>query len=156
MTLTATNILLAKMGQSDTPLRFSPANTKLRKLADNPEVITHIRETLARIDCPQSWHRRAPHRFVYSFDLLSGFSCPSAKDCLSRAIIGDNGRTSILDGPHTQWRCFSASQEAQYPGVFAKRAHNFATLREDEHSARGKGKREAIAARIQAALPDDA
>ena len=156
MTITATKILLAKMGQTDAPLRFSPANTKLRKLATNPEVITHIRNTLARIDCPQSWHRRAPHRFVYSFDLLSGFSCPGAKDCLSRAIVNENGRTIILDGPDTQWRCFSASQEAQYPGVFKKRAQNFATLRAVEQRARGKRQREAIAARIQSALPDDA
>ena len=156
MTLTATKILLPKMGCADTPLRFSSANTKLRKLAKNPEVVAHLREKLAKLDCPQSWHRRAPHRFVYSFDLLSGYSCPAAKDCLSRAIVNENGRTSILDGPYTQWRCFSASQEAQYPDVFKKRAQNFATLRAVEQRAKGKGKREAIAKRIQAALPDDA
>lgn len=156
MTLTATKILLGKMGKTDKPLRFSPANTKLRKLAENPEVITHIREKLANLDCPQSWHRRAPHRFVYSFDLLSGFSCPGAKDCLSRAIVDEQGKRSIQDGNHTRFRCFSASQEAQYDGVFQKRAQNFATLRAVEQSARGKAKREAIAKRIQAALPDDA
>ena len=156
MTLTATKILLAKMGKTDTPLRFSPANTKLRKLAENPEVIEHIRAKLAKIDCPQSWHRRAPHRFIYSFDLLSGFTCPGAKDCLSRAIVDEQGKRRIQDGQETRFRCFSASQEAQYDGVFQKRAQNFATLRAVEQSARGKGKREAIAKRIQAALPDDA
>lgn len=156
MTLTATKILLGKMGRNDKPLRFSSANTKLAKMATNPEVVEHIRGKLATLDCPQSWHRRAPHTFIYSFDLLSGYSCPGARDCLSRAIVNENGRTSILDGPDTQWRCFSASQEAQYPGVFKKRAQNFATLRAVEQHAKGKGKREAIAARIQAALPDDA
>tara|TARA_B100001123_G_scaffold222269_1_gene250382 strand:+ start:1741 stop:2640 length:900 start_codon:yes stop_codon:yes gene_type:complete len=156
MTITATKILLGKMGQTDAPLRFSSANTKLAKMAKNPEVVEHIREKLAKIDCPQSWHKRAIHTFIYSFDLLSGYSCPGAKDCLSRAIVDEQGKRSIQDGNHTRFRCFSASQETQYNGVFAKRAQNFATLRAVEQSARGKGKREAIAARIQAALPDDA
>jgi len=156
MSLTSTKILLRKMGQTDAPLRFSSANTKLRKLADNPEVVDHIREKLAKLDCPQSWYRRAPHRFVYSFDLLSGYSCPGAKDCLSRAIVDEQGKRRIQDGKETRFRCFSASQETQYPGVFKKRAQNFATLRAAEQRAKGKGKREAIAKRIQDVLPDDA
>ena len=70
--------------------------------------------------------------------------------------MNEQGKRSIQDGNHTRFRCFSASQEAQYDGVFQKRAQNFATLRAIEKRARGKGKREAIAKRIQDALPDDA
>ena len=50
---------------------------------------------------------------VYSFDLLSGFSCPFAKDCLSKATEDSEGKRTIKDGPHTKFRCFSASQEVQ-------------------------------------------
>lgn len=66
---------------------------------------------------------------VYTFSLLSGHTCPFAKDCLSKAVKGANGKTTVVDGPHTQFRCFSASQEALYPAVFAAREHNTNLLR---------------------------
>ena len=67
-------------------------------------------------------------RKIYSLDLLSGYSCPSANECLSKAIIVD-GKRKIKDGPNTKFRCFSASQEVQYNGVYNLRKHNFDTLR---------------------------
>ncbi len=63
-------------------------------------------------------------RKVFTFSLLSGHTCPYAKDCYSKAVKGDNGKTKIVDGPHTKFRCFSASQEALFPAVYTSRAEN--------------------------------
>lgn len=89
-------------------LKYSKANTKLRKL----NKVRALKKYLTG------------KRKVYSFDILSGWSCPAAKDCLSKAIEVD-GRRKIQDGKHTQFRCFSASQEAQYPDTYNKRKANF-------------------------------
>lgn len=84
-------------------LQFSPGsdNVKLRKLQE----LTGQR--------------------VYSFSLLSGFSCPFAMRCKSHAVQHEDGTRTIIDGPHTEFRCFSASQEAMYTGVYNQRRHNF-------------------------------
>jgi hypothetical protein len=87
-------------------LRFSEANTKLKKLYDVPAVQKHLKG-----------------RKIYSFDMLSGISCPGARDCKSRVVIR-NGKRQILDGAHTTFRCFSASQEALYTGVYNLRKSN--------------------------------
>lgn len=60
---------------------------------------------------------------VMSFSLLSGWTCPFAKTCLSKVIIKD-GVKQIKDGPHTEVRCFSASQEVLYPAVYNARKFN--------------------------------
>ena len=68
---------------------------------------------------------------VYSFSLLSGFSCPKALDCQTYAIKNKaTGKRTVLDGKHAEFRCFSAIQEAQYPSVYNQRKHNFDTLLE--------------------------
>jgi hypothetical protein len=68
---------------------------------------------------------------VYSFSLLSGFSCPKALDCQTYAIKDKaTGKRTVLDGKHAEFRCFSAIQEAQYPSVYNQRKHNFDTLLE--------------------------
>lgn len=108
-------------------LKFSPANTKLKKL------------------------EKKIHRKVYSLSLLSGHNCPFAKNCLSKAIVSlKNGKrvSRIQDGPHTEFRCYSASQENFYPAVYDYRKSNFDSLNglTTEH----------MAARIEAALPDRA
>lgn len=61
---------------------------------------------------------------VFTFSLLSGHTCPYAKLCHSRAIELDNGKLKVQDGPHTQFRCFSASQEAFYRNVYNSRKAN--------------------------------
>lgn len=61
---------------------------------------------------------------VFTFSLLSGHTCPYAKDCRSQAVKGENGKVHIEDGPHTLFRCFSASQEALFPNVFKVRQDN--------------------------------
>jgi len=89
-------------------VKFSDANAKLKALYDVPEL--------------QRWLQ--DRRKVYSFDLLSGWSCPQAKDCLSKVVqIGDSRK--IQDGKDCQFRCFSASQEATFPNAYNKRKANF-------------------------------
>lgn len=62
---------------------------------------------------------------IYTFSLPSGFTCPGAVECLSRA----NRETGkISDGKQTLFRCFSASQEALYPVVRMQRWKNFDAL----------------------------
>jgi hypothetical protein len=63
---------------------------------------------------------------VYTFSLPSGFTCPGANECLSKA---DRLTGKIKDGPATVYRCFSASQESLLPLVRAARWYNFDLLR---------------------------
>lgn len=58
------------------------------------------------------------------FNLPAGKTCPGAMFCKSFAVVGDNGKRSIQDGEHTQFRCFAASSEVQYDAVFENRARN--------------------------------
>lgn len=63
---------------------------------------------------------------VYTFSLPSGYSCPNALECLSKA---DRATGKIQDGLHTRFRCFSASQEALYGNVRRQRWANFEALK---------------------------
>lgn len=58
------------------------------------------------------------------FSLPAGKTCPGALFCLSFAAVDDNGKRHVVDGPHTQFRCFAATSEAQYDGPFYARARN--------------------------------
>ena len=91
---------------------FSPANAKIKALAQVPQLARWV----------------AAKRKIYSFDLLSGWSCPFAKDCLSKVHM-INGKRKLKDGPQTLFRCFSASQEATFTGVFNKRKSNWDKIR---------------------------
>ena len=94
-------------------LKYSPANAKTEALKEVEELKQFL----------------ADKRRIYSLDLLSGYSCPSALECLSKAVADENGKRTIQDGKHTKLRCVSASQEVQYNGVYNLRKHNFDTLR---------------------------
>lgn len=96
-------------------LRFSEANAKTAALYKAKGVKPYLQGG----------------RKVYSLDLSAGYSCPGAKDCLSRAVPRDDDSTrfTILDGPACQFRCFSASQEVQYTATRALRRHNFDCIR---------------------------
>ena len=59
---------------------------------------------------------------LVTFSLPSGWTCPAAKDCLSKA---DRQTGKITDGPHTEFRCFQASAEAVYPSLREMVWHNF-------------------------------
>jgi hypothetical protein len=61
---------------------------------------------------------------VVTFSIRSGHDCPYAKDCLSKNVNG-----KIQDGPHTLFRCFSASQEVVFPNVWRAREHNAKLVR---------------------------
>lgn len=93
-------------------LKFSPANAKLKALREVDELRPYLKNK----------------RKVYSLDLLSGHTCPYAKDCFSAAVETPAG-IRIKDGKDTQFRCFSASQEVVFPAVYASRKHNAQALR---------------------------
>ena len=86
---------------------------------------------------------------MYSFDLLSGVDCPFAHECHSRADVQDDGSRKIKDGPHTKFRCFSASQEVLFTNVYKRRKFNHDAI----HSLKTS---EAIADALCTALPKDA
>ena len=108
-------------------VRYAPANAKVSRLA-------------ARLGVE-----------AYSFDMLSGVTCPGAKDCKSWAEVQADGSRRIVDGPDTVFRCFSASQEAQYPNVFDFREENTKAALALASSSPMK-----CASALVAALPDDA
>jgi hypothetical protein len=110
-------------------LKFSKANTKLKKLYKIPEL--------------QEWLVGKRNK-IYSLDKPAGWSCPFAKDCLSKAVLKDN-KTTIKDGKHTKFRCYAASQEAQYRETYEMRRYNFSLI---------KGKtEEQITKRLEHSLP---
>ena len=113
-------------------LKFSKANAKTQALANDAELAEYLQG----------------NRKIYSLDLLSGWSCPHAKDCLSKAVVQDNGKRKIKDGKDTQFRCFSASQEVQYTNVYNSRKHNFDLLRKQNH--------EEMVKLINSSLPENA
>jgi len=86
-------------------IKFSPANTKLKKL------------------------QKKIKKKVYSFDLLSGHSCPCANECYSKVVNG-----KVVDGKNTKFRCYSASQEAVYKNVFNLRNNNLQAFRKQSSS----------------------
>ena len=93
-------------------VKFSKANAKI--------------EALKQV---KSLEKYLEGKKVYSFDLLSGFSCPFAKEWLSKAVENSEGKRTIKDGPDTEFRCFSASQEVQYTNLYNLRKNNFDSLR---------------------------
>ena len=93
--------------------KFSKANAKIESLGQVESLKPYL----------------AGKRKVYSFDMLSGWSCPFAEQCLSKVSF-ENGHYSIQDGPKTQFRCFSASQEVAFPNVYRLRKSNFEAMRQ--------------------------
>ena len=61
-----------------------------------------------------------------TFTLPAGYTCPGAKDCLSRA---DRVTGKIKDGPDTEFRCFAASAEAVYPSLREMVWHNLELIK---------------------------
>jgi|TARA_R110002049_G_scaffold125465_1_gene281137 hypothetical protein len=98
-------------------LKFSKANAKTEALKKVPELAEYLKDK----------------KKIYSLDLLSGYSCPYAKACLSKAVVQSDGRRKIKDGVNNEFRCFSASQEVQYTNVFNLRKHNFDLLRQSKN-----------------------
>lgn len=98
-------------------LKFSKANAKTEALAKVPELAAFLSD-------PTTGRKR----HIYSLDLLSGYACPFAEQCLSKVVVKDGKRT-IKDGPKTEFRCFSASQELTYTNTYNRRKTNYDSLR---------------------------
>jgi len=97
---------------------FSKANSKLQKLAQNPNVGRFLTADFGRA------------KKVYSFDLLAGFSCPQAKDCQAFAVLNKaTGKRKMVDGKHSKFRCYAASGEVQYDGAYNKHKANFEAIK---------------------------
>jgi len=119
-------------------MKFSKANSKLKKLYHATSLDNWLGTNIGRKSAK-----------VYSFDLLSGVKCPFAKLCRSKAVVAEDGRRSIQDGPHTEFRCFSASQEVLFTNVYNSRKSN-----SDAIDAAGDA--DSIFEGLQNALPVDA
>ena len=113
-------------------LKFSKANAKTQALKNDSELADYLTDK----------------RKIYSLDLLSGYSCPYAEKCLSKAVVQPDGKRKIKDGKKTEFRCFSASQEVQYTNVYNSRKHNFDLLRKQNH--------EEMVKLINSSLPENA
>jgi hypothetical protein len=93
-------------------MKFSPANNKIVSLYTVPDLRKYFKR----------------NRKIYSFDMLSGHSCPFAQKCLSKVVETD-GKRKLVDGPEADHRCFSASTEIAFPVVHDSRSGNFQGLR---------------------------
>lgn len=113
-------------------LKFSNANAKIQALRQ----VAELKPFLGK------------GRKVYSFDILSGWSCPFANECFSKVVIL-NDKRKIKDGPNTQFRCFSASQEVMYTATYNLRKSNFDALKACKTS-------EKMSAKIAEHLPKNA
>jgi len=58
------------------------------------------------------------------FDLPAGRTCPNSDKCRSYAVMNNNGKLTVEDGKNTIFRCYAASQEAQYKNVYNARKYN--------------------------------
>ena len=121
-------------------MKFSKANTKLQKLYK-------LAATVLKKWLGQKIGRSTAK--VYSFDLLSGVDCPFAMKCKSEAEVQEDGRRKIKDGPDTEFRCFSASQEVLFTTAYNARKRNHDAIHALETS-------DDIADALIAALPKDA
>jgi len=121
-------------------MKFSVANTKLKKLYKYATTV--LKRWLG-----QKIGRSAAK--VYSFDILSGVDCPFAHNCKSQAEEQADGSRRIKDGPHTKFRCFSASQEVLFTNVYKSRKANHDAIHSLETS-------DEIADALCDALPKDA
>jgi hypothetical protein len=70
---------------------------------------------------------------IWHYSLPSGWSCPGAKNCLTKADRVTGKITDLqtpVDG--VEFRCYAAMDEARRPNVRSARWHNFDLIREVE------------------------
>ena len=58
------------------------------------------------------------------FDLPAGKTCPMANECLAYVVMNAKGKTELKEGKDSIFRCYAASQEAQYKNVYNARKYN--------------------------------
>lgn len=127
-----------------TKLKYSTANTKLRKLYENPLTAAFLDIVLATGQTIEQALK------VYALDLPAGWSCPFADACLAKVTETPEGKRKIKDGPNQVFRCYAASQAVRFPAVHNKQMHNFNLLRSLGNDSRK------IADLINSSLPSDA
>ncbi len=98
-------------------IKFSDANIKIKSLGTVKSLQPYLTDK----------------RKIYSFDLLSGHSCPYALACKSKVVEDSNGKRTIEDGAETKFRCFSASQEVIFSAVYDRRKNNFEIMKKADH-----------------------
>lgn len=90
-------------------LRWSSANAKTH----------HLAATLG-----------IPKTAMVGLSLPSGFTCPGASICLSRAVKDkESGKLTVKDGHGCEFRCYSATLEARFRNVYKLVNHNFSALK---------------------------
>ena len=92
------------------------------------DLLKFSKDSNAKLKGIREWTNN-PNLKVYSFSLLSGFSCPKARDCKTFAIKDPKtGKRSVMDGKNAKFRCFAAIQEAQYKETYEQRNYKFQYL----------------------------
>jgi hypothetical protein len=87
---------------------------------------THVEDPqLIEISCGGTKLSEMTHHY----SLAAGYSCPGAKECLSKA---HRKTGKIKDGKDTKFRCYAASMEATYPSRRAKVWRNLELLKSTE------------------------
>lgn len=114
-TTAAKNTLLAKLQRV-----VRDAIGKPPQIAD---VDYRIKFSSARGNTKLRKTQKALGKRLYTFAMLSGHTCPFARDCRSSANLV-SGHWRIVDGRAILFRCFSASQEVLFNAVRKQRAHN--------------------------------
>jgi len=71
------------------------------------------------------------------FDIPAGRTCPMASECHSYAVLNKDGKLTVKDGDNNKFRCFAASQEAQYPNVYKARKYNLDLIKSTLNSQDG-------------------
>ena len=79
-------------------LKYSQANAKTHAMSEVPELAAYLDGKLK----------------IYSLYLLLVYSCSSPKACPSKAVVGEEGRRRIVDGPDNEFRCYSETKKAKY------------------------------------------
>lgn len=83
---------------------------------------------------------------IVTFSLPAGWSCPFARECLTKA---DRHTGKLEDGADVRFRCYAASQEAVYTSLRERNWRNFDLLKE-------AGSTSKMVELISASLPKDA
>src|SRR5271169_2877033 len=95
------------------------------------EMFKHMSEVISELPPLLKFgHSNRKLAEAITFSIPAGHSCPFAKDCRSCATLKPTNRNGygIVDGPHSQFRCFTAIDEVLRPQVRISRWKNFLLL----------------------------
>lgn len=87
---------------------------------------------------------------LYTFSLPAGHACQFARICRSRVDKVD-GRLKVVDGPHTEVRCFGATSEVRSKNLYNRVHENHRMMTEA-----GIGDRRAMTRLIDRSIPAEA